>query len=419
MELRRVVITGMGVLSPVGNDLLTVWKNLEEGNCNAAEITHFDASKFKTRFACEVENFDALSFLDAKQIRHLDLFTQYALFVAQEAIADSRLQLDAEDLTRIGVVWGSGMGGVRTFEDEMRYYFSSDGTPRFTPFLIPKVITNIAAGYISIRYGLRGLNLTTTAACATSALSISEAFNYIRLGKANVLVTGGSEAPVTLCGVGGFNAMHALSTRNDSPKTASLPFSKSRDGFVLGEGAACLILEDLEHAKARNAKIYAEIVGIGLSADAYHITAPDPEGKGAVLVMNRALEEAQIRPEQVDYINTHGTSTPLGDIAEVRAIEQVFGEHTYNNLSLSSTKSVTGHMMGAAGAFEALASVLAIEHQTIPPTINHQDDDADENFDPRIDFTFNHARRKSVNYVMSNSFGFGGHNVAIIFKKSE
>ena len=395
MELRRVVITGLGVLSPAGNDLHTVWKNLEEGNSSAHDITRFDASKFKTRFACEVENFDASSFLDAKQIRHHDLFSQFALFAADKAIADSRLELDKEDLTRIGVVWGSGMGGIKTFEDEMRYFFSSDGTPRFSPFLIPKVITNIAAGYISIRYGLRGPSLTTTAACASSALSISEAYNYIRLGKACVLLAGGSEAPVTPGGVGGFNAMHALSTRNDSPGTASRPFSKSREGFVLGEGAACLVLEDLEHAEKRGAHIYAEIVGIGLSADAYHITAPDPEGHGAMLVMNRAIEEADIRPEQVDYINTHGTSTPLGDIAEVRAIEKVFGEHTYNGLSLSSTKAVTGHMLGAAGAFEALASALAIEHQTVPPTINHLNDDVDEAFDPRIDFTYNRAKKRT------------------------
>lgn len=299
----------------------------------------------------------------------------------------------------------------------MRDYFTSDGIPRFNPFLIPKVITNIAAGHISIAYGLRGVNLTTTSACATSAHSISEAFNYIRLGKANVIITGGSEAPITECGVGGFNAMHALSTRNDSPKTASRPFSKSRDGFVLGEGAACLVLEDLEHATARGAHIYAEVVGIGLSADAYHITAPDPQGKGAELVMSLALEEAGVKPEQVDYINTHGTSTPLGDIAEVRAIEHVFGEHTYKGLSLSSTKSVTGHMMGAAGAFEALATVLAIEHQTVPPTINHQPDDIDEAFDNRIDFTFNLARQRAINYALTNSFGFGGHNVSILLKK--
>ena len=417
MQLRRVVITGLGVLSPAGNDLQTVWSNLKEGNSTSDVITHFDASKFKTHFACEVKNFDASSFLEVKEIRHLDLFSQYAMYVAREAIADSSLNLQEEDLTRIGVIWGSGMGGIKSYEDDMRDYFTSDGIPRFNPFLIPKVITNIAAGHISIAYGRRGVNLTTTSACATSAHSISEAFNYIRLGKANVIITGGSEAPITQCGVGGFNAMHALSTRNDSPKTASRPFSKSRDGFVLGEGAACLVLEDLEHATARGAHIYAEVVGIGLSADAYHITAPDPQGKGAELVMSLALEEAGVKPEQVDYINTHGTSTPLGDIAEVRAIEHVFGEHTYNGLSLSSTKSVTGHMMGAAGAFEALATVLAIEHQTVPPTINHQPDDIDEAFDNRIDFTFNQARQRAINYALTNSFGFGGHNVSILLKK--
>jgi 3-oxoacyl-[acyl-carrier-protein] synthase II len=418
MELKRVVVTGMGVLSPAGNSLEEVWTNLTEGNCNAGQITYFDASKFKTQFACELRSFDASSFLDAKELRHLDRFSQYALFTARRAMADSGLDLEHEDITRMGVVWGSGMGGVRAFEDNMLDYYRNDCNPAFSPFLIPKTITNIAAGHIAIAFGLRGVNLTTTSACATSAHSISEAFNYIRLGKATAILAGGSEAPIEVTGVGGFNAMRALSTRNDSPATASRPFSKSRDGFVMGEGSACLVLEEYEHAVSRGAHIYAELVGVGLSSDAYHITAPEPEGKGAELVMRFALEDAQLQPSQIDYINAHGTSTQLGDIAEVKAICRLFGEHAYH-LNISSTKSVTGHLMGAAGAFEALVSVLALVKQQVPPTINHADDDVDENFDERINFTFNTPQSRQIRYAMSNSFGFGGHNVALIFKKSE
>ncbi|MBQ7210541.1 MAG: beta-ketoacyl-ACP synthase II [Paludibacteraceae bacterium] len=416
MELKRVVITGLGVISPIGNDIETVWKNAVEGNSGAGPITHFDASKFKTQFACEVKNFDALSFIDRKELRKLDTFSQFSVYAANQAINNSKLKIEEEDRNMIGVIWGSGMGGFRTFQDEMRDYFAL-GTPKFNPFLIPRVITNIAGAYISIIHGLHGVNFCTTSACASSAHAICEAYNYIRLGKANIILAGGAESAIEESGVGGFNAMHALSTRNDSPATASRPFSKSRDGFVLGEGAACLVLEDLEHALKRNAHIYAEIVGTGLSADAYHMVAPDPEGNGATLVMNNAISDANLKPSDIDYINTHGTSTPLGDIAEAKAIEDVFGQHAYK-LSISSTKSVTGHLLGAAGAFELLVSVLAMQHSMVPPTINHEAEDIDEAINPRLDFTFNTTKQRQINYALSNSFGFGGHNASIIVRNA-
>ncbi len=416
MRLNRVVITGLGAVTPLGNDVATTWQSLIEGKSGAGMITHFDASKFKTQFACEVKNFDASSFLDRKELRKLDLFSQYALYAAHEAVEDSELDFGEEDPTMMGVVWGSGMGGVRAFEEDMSEFALSDGTPRFNPFLIPKVITNIAAGHISIMYGLRGVNITTTSACASSAHAIAVAFDSIRMGRAQVVIAGGSEAPIVPVGVGGFNSMHALSTRNDSPATASRPFSLSRDGFVLGEGSACLVLEDLRHAKARGAKIYAELVGAGFSADAYHITAPDPAGHGAETVMRFALEDARLKPEKIDYINTHGTSTPIGDVAEARAICSLFGEKV-EQVSISSTKSMTGHMLGAAGAMEALVCVLSTVNDIVPPTINHEEGDIDEQFPEQLDFTFNQARHRVVNYALSNSFGFGGHNATLIFKK--
>ena len=417
MELKRVVITGLGVISPVGNDVATVWSNLVEGNSGAGPITHFDASKFKTQFACEVKNFDALSLMDRKELRKLDMFSQYALSAAGQALADSGLDLEKENRNRIGSIWGSGMGGIRTFREEMRDYYAL-GAPKFNPFLIPRTITNIAGAWVSITFGLHGISFTTTSACASSAHAISEACNYIRLGKASVIFAGGAESAIDDCGVGGFNAMHALSTRNDSPQTASRPFSKSRDGFVIGEGAACLVLEELEHARKRGAHIYGEIVGIGLSSDAYHIATPEPEGEWAKAVMADALEDAELAPEAIDYINTHGTSTPLGDIAEVKAIKAVFGEHAYQ-MSISSTKSVTGHLLGAAGAFELLASVLAMQNSMVPPTMNHEEDDVDDAIDYRLDFTFNTAKKRRINYALSNSFGFGGHNVSIIVKNAD
>ncbi len=414
MKLKRVVVTGLGALTPIGNNVAEYWENLEKGVSGAAPITHFDASKFKTRFACEVKNFDAVGFLGRKDARKMDLFTQYALYVADEAIRDSGVNLDTLDKTRAGVIWGSGIGGLNTFEEEVVSFAKGDGTPRFNPFFIPKMIVDLSAGHISIRYGLRGPNYATVSACASSTNSLIDAYNYIRLGQADMFVTGGSEAAVTQAGMGGFSALKALSERNDSPETASRPFDQDRDGFVLGEGAGTLILEELEHALNRGAKIYGEVVGGGMSADAYHITAPHPDGDGIRLVMMNALKDAGMEPQEVDYVNVHGTSTPLGDIGEINAIEAVFGEHAYK-LNISSTKSMTGHLLGAAGAIEAIASVFALEKQTIPPTINNFT--PDEKLDPKLNCTFNKAQQREVNVVVSNTFGFGGHNCSIIFRK--
>lgn len=414
MELKRVVITGLGALTPIGNTVDEYWKALISGVSGAAPITHFDATHFKTRFACEVKNFNPTDFLNRKEARKMDKFTQYAMVASQEAIDDSGLDFDKENRDRIGVIWGAGIGGLETFQNEVLNYANGDGTPRFNPFFIPKMIADIAPGQISIKHGLRGPNFATVSACASSANSLIDAFNYIRLGQADVFVSGGSEAAVTIAGMGGFNSMHALSTRNDDPKTASRPFDKDRDGFVLGEGAGALILEEYEHAKARGAKIYAELIGGGLSADAYHVTAPHPEGLGAISVMKNCLHDAGIAPEEVDAINMHGTSTPLGDIAESKAIKKVFGEHAYN-ININSTKSMTGHLLGAAGAIEAIASILAIKHGIIPPTINHFTDD--ENIDPKLNFTFNTPQKRDVKVAMSNTFGFGGHNACVLFKK--
>ena len=414
MELKRVGVTGMGALTPIGNTLAEYWEGLSNGKSGAAPITKFDASKFKTRFACEVKDFDPLAHLDRKEARKMDPFTQYALVTAEEAMVDSGLDLDSIDHDRAGVIWGSGIGGFLTFSQETENYFKGDGTPRFNPFFIPKMIIDIAAGQISIKYGLRGPNFATVSACASSSNAIIDSFNYIRLGKADIMVTGGSEAAVVDSGIGGFNAMHALSTRNDDPATASRPFDKDRDGFVLGEGAGALILEEYEHAKARGAKIYAEVAGGGMSADAHHLTAPHPEGLGAKNVMLTALEDAGMTPEEVDYVNVHGTSTPLGDIAETKAIQQVFGPHAYN-LNISSTKSMTGHLLGAAGAVEAIASVMAMQHGKVPPTINHFTDDPD--LDSELNLTFNKAQDREIRAALSNTFGFGGHNASVLFKK--
>ncbi len=416
MKQRRVVVTGLGVLSPLGNDVNTLWENMCAGVSGAAEITRFDASKFRTHFACEVKDFDISPLLDRKEARKLDRYAQYAIYVAEQAMQDAAFDMEKEDKERMGVIFGSGMGGIQTFEDEAGGYAVGDGTPRYNPFFIPKVLCDIAAGLISIHFGLQGINYATVSACASSTHAIGDAFNYIRWGKADVILTGGSEAPITQGGVGGFNALHAISTRNDSPATASRPFSASRDGFVLGEGAACLVLEEYEHAVARGAKIYAEVVGAGMTADAHHLTAPDPEGKGAVRVMKMAVEDAEIALEQVDYINTHGTSTPLGDIAELRAIQTLFGEHAYK-MNLSSTKSMTGHLLGATGALESIATVLALRDGIVPPTINHEEGDDDENIDYRLNLTFNHAQKRDLQYALSNTFGFGGHNASILFKK--
>lgn len=417
MELKRVVVTGLGALTPIGNTVPEFWDNLINGVSGAGPITHFDATQFKTQFACEVKGFEVTQFIDRKEARKMDLYTQYAIAVAKEAVTDSGLDIENENLDKIGVIFGAGIGGIHTFEEEVgNYAVNKDKGPRFNPFFIPKMISDIAAGQISIMYGFRGPNFATCSACATSTNAISDAFNYIRLGKANAIVTGGSEAAVGVAGIGGFNAMHALSTRNDEPKTASRPFSASRDGFVMGEGGGCIILEELEHAKARGAKIYAEIVGAGLSADAYHLTASHPEGLGAKLVMRNALEDAELNPEDIDYINVHGTSTPVGDISEVKAIQEVFGEHAYK-LNISSTKSMTGHLLGAAGAVEAIASILAIKNGIVPPTINHAEGDKDENIDYNLNFTFNKPQKREVNVALSNTFGFGGHNACVIFKK--
>ena len=417
MELKRVVVTGLGALTPVGNTAPETWANLVAGVSGAGPITHFDSSLFKTHFACEVKNFKATDFIDRKEARKMDLYTQYAIVAAKEAVTDSGLDVEKEDLTKIGVIFGVGIGGMHTFEEETgNYALHKDEGPKYNPFLIPQMIADICAGQISIMYGFHGPNYVTSSACASSTNALADAFNLIRLGKANVIVAGGAEAAIFPCGVGGFNAMHALSTRNDDPQTASRPFSASRDGFVMGEGAGCLILEELEHAKARGAKIYAEVAGAGMSADAYHLTASHPEGLGATLVMKNALEDAEMKPEDIDYINVHGTSTPVGDVSEVKAIKSLFGEHAYK-LNISSTKSMTGHLLGAAGAVEALASVLAVKNDIVPPTINHTEGDNDENIDYNLNFTFNKAQKRTVNAALSNTFGFGGHNACIIVKK--
>jgi 3-oxoacyl-[acyl-carrier-protein] synthase II len=416
MELKRVVVTGIGALTPLGNSVPEFWKNLVDGVSGADVITHFDASKFKTQFACEVKNFQIENYLDKKEARKLDPFVHYALASTDEAVKDANIDFDSIDRDRAGVIWGSGIGGLRTFIDEVTGFNGGDGTPRFNPFFIPKMIIDIAPGHISIKYGLRGPNFATVSACASSTNAIIDAFNYIRLGMADMIIAGGSEASVNEAAVGGFNAMHALSTRNDSPKTASRPFDLDREGFVLGEGAATLILEEYEHAKRRGAKIYAELAGGGLSADANHITAPHPEGLGAKNVMKNAMRDAGMIPEDLDYINVHGTSTPLGDISETKAIISCFGDHAFN-LNISSTKSMTGHLLGAAGALEAIASILAVKNDIIPPTINHFTDDPQ--FDSRLNLTFNKAQKRVVRAALSNTFGFGGHNASVIFKKAE
>ena len=416
MNFKRVVITGIGALTPIGNTFREYWDGLKNGKSGAAPITKFDATLFKTRFACELKGFDPTNFMDRKEARKLDPFCQYALVAADEAIIDSKLPLTTLNPDRVGVIWGSGIGGLTTFQEEVKSFARGDGTPRFNPFFIPKMIADLSAGHISIKYGFRGPNFTTVSACASSTNSIYDAFIYLRLGKADVMVTGGSEAAICEAGVGGFNAMKALSERNDSPETASRPYDKDRDGFVLGEGAGALILEEYEFAKARGAKIYGEILGGGMTADAYHITAPHPEGAGITKVMEHALEDSGIQASEVDYINTHGTSTPLGDLGEIKAIQKVFGEHACK-LNISSTKSMTGHLLGAAGAIEAIACLLAINEGIVPPTINHFTDD--EGLDPRLNLTFNHAQKRTVKVALSNTFGFGGHNASIIIKKLE
>lgn len=418
MELKRVVVTGIGALTPLGNTAEESWENLKAGKSGAGPITHFDASQFKTQFACEVKGFNSNDYIDRKEARKMDLYTQYALAAAKMAIEDSGMDLEAEDKNEIGVVLGVGIGGIKTFEEEAGNYAINGPQlgPKFNPFFIPKMIADIASGHISIQYGFHGPNYTTTSACASSSNALADAFNLIRLGKANAIVTGGAEAAIWASGVGGFNAMKALSTRNDEPEKASRPFSASRDGFVMGEGAGILILEELEHAKARGAKIYAEMVGAGMSADAYHITATHPEGLGAKLVMERALKDAGLKPEDVDYINVHGTSTHVGDISEAKAIKEVFGDAAYK-LNISSTKSMTGHLLGAAGAVEAMISILAVKNDIVPPTINHAEGDEDSEIDYNLNFTFNEAQKREVRVALSNTFGFGGHNASVIFKK--
>ena len=414
MQLKRVVVTGMGALTPIGNNLEAYWEGLRTGKSGSAPITYFDTEKFKTKFACELKGYDPSDFFDRKEARKLDRFAQYALVSSDEAIADSGIDLDVVDKFKVGVIWGAGIGGLETFQNEVINYANGDGTPRFNPFFIPKMIADIAPGNISIKHGFMGPNYTTVSACASSANAMIDALNYIRLGHCDVVVTGGSEAAVTMAGMGGFNAMHALSTRNESPETASRPFDATRDGFVLGEGGGALILEEYEHAKARGAKIYAEVLGGGLSSDAYHMTAPHPEGIGVVQVMKNYLENAGLKPEDVDAINTHGTSTPLGDVAELKAISKVFGDHA-KDININSTKSMTGHLLGAAGAIEAIASILAMEHNLVPPTINHSV--VDEQIDPSLNLTLNKAQEREVKVAMSNTFGFGGHNACVLFKK--
>jgi len=414
MELKRVVVTGLGALTPIGNTVAEYWESLVQGKSGAATIQQFDASLFKTQFACEIKNFNVEDFIDRKEARKLDQFSQYALVSAAEAMADSGLMESNPNVDRIGVIWGSGIGGLKTFQDEAKGFFEGDGTPKINPFFIPKMIADIAAGHISIKYGLRGPNYVTVSACASATNAIIDAYNYIRLGKADAFVTGGSEAAVNQMGVGGFNALKALSTRNDDPQTASRPFDLDREGFVLGEGAGAIILEEYEHAIKRGATIYAEVIGGGMSGDAYHMTAPHPEGLGARNTMIAAIEDANINPSEIDYVNVHGTSTPLGDVAEVKAIQHVFGEHAYN-LNISSTKSMTGHLLGAAGAIEAIACILAVKNDIVPPTINHFTDDPE--IDNKLNFTFNKAQERVVNIAISNTFGFGGHNTSVIVKK--
>ena len=418
MELKRVVVTGIGAVSPLGNSAAETWQKLLDGVSGAAPITHFDATQFKTQFACELKGFKAENYIDRKEARKMAPYCHYAMAAASMAIDDSAIDLEAIAKNRVGVVVGVGIGGMQTFEDEIVNYALHKDTlgPKFSPFFVPKMIADICAGQISIKYGFHGPNYITSSACASSTNALADAFNLIRLGKANVIVSGGAEAAIIPCGVGGFNAMHALSTRNDDPEHASRPFSASRDGFIMGEGAACLILEELEHAKARGAKIYAEMAGAGMSADAHHITASHPEGLGAKLVMENALEDAELKPEDIDYINVHGTSTPVGDISEVKAIQAVFGEHAYE-LNISSTKSMTGHLLGAAGALEAMVSVLSVQNDVVPPTINHEEGDDDPEIDYKLNFTFNKAQKRTVRAALSNTFGFGGHNACVIFKK--
>lgn len=419
MELKRVVVTGLGAITPLGNNVEETWKNMTAGVSGAVPITHFDASLFKTRFACEVKGFNAADFgIDRKEARKMDLYTQYAIASAKMAVEDAKIDLASVDKNRVGVVFGVGIGGIHTFEEEAGAYALTGAKlgPKYNPFFIPKMIADIASGHISIMYGFHGPNYTTTSACASSTNALADAFNLIRLGKANIILSGGAEAAIWPAGVGGFNAMKALSTRNDDYEHASRPFSASRDGFVMGEGAGCLVLEELEHAKARGARIYAEVAGAGMSADAYHITASHPEGLGAKLVMERALEDAGMKPEDIDYINVHGTSTHVGDISEAKAIKEVFGDYVYK-LNISSTKSMTGHLLGAAGAVEAIACVKTVENDIVPPTINHQEDDKDEEIDYNLNFTFNKAQKRTVRAALSNTFGFGGHNACIIVKK--
>lgn len=416
MQLKRVVVTGLGALTPIGNNLQEYWEGLINGKSGAAPITYYDTEKHKTKFACEVKNLNIEDFIDKKEVRRLDKFAQYAIVASDEAIKDAGITLENVDKYRVGVIWGAGIGGLQTFQDEVMNYAAGDGTPRFSPFFIPKMIADIAPGHISMRNGYMGPNYTTVSACASSANALVDAFNYIRLGMCDVVVSGGSEAAVTIAGMGGFNSMQALSTRNESPETASRPFDATRDGFVLGEGAGALVLEEYEHAKARGAKIYCEVGGGGLSSDAYHLTAPHPEGIGVIAVMKNCLRDAGLNPEDVDHINTHGTSTPLGDVAELKAISAVFGDHA-KNLNINSTKSMTGHLLGAAGAIEAIASILAIQHGIVPPTINHSV--VDENIDPSLNLTLNKAQKREVKVAMSNTFGFGGHNACMLFKKYE
>ena len=416
MELKRVVVTGLGALTPIGNTVSEYWNGLVSGKSGANNITYFDASNFKTQFACELKGFSAEDFMDRKLARKMDRFAQYAIVSSEEAIADSRLIEDDVDKDRVGVIWGAGIGGLETFQNEVLDFAAGNGTPRFNPFMIPKMIPDIAPGIISIRNGFRGPNFATVSACASSANALIDGLNYIRLGHADVIVSGGSEAGVSISGIGGFNALHALSTRNDSPETASRPFDKERDGFVLGEGGGCLILEEYEHAKKRGVKIYAELVGGGLSADAHHMTAPHPEGIGAIKVMQNCLRDANVELKKIDTVNMHGTSTPLGDVAESKALYDVFGEHLYS-MNINSTKSMTGHLLGAAGAVEAISSILSINNGVIPPTINHSTND--ESIDQKINFTFNKSQNREVTYAMSNTFGFGGHNACVLFKKFE
>ena len=414
MVLKRVVVTGLGALTPIGNNVGDFWKGLASGKSGGAPVTYFDTSKFKTKFACELKNFDISNFLDRKEQRRMDRFTQYAMVSTEEAINDSGLDLDSIDKLRVGVIWGAGIGGIETFQNETLNFAAGDGTPRFNPFFIPKMIGDIAPGYISIKYGFMGPNYTTVSACASSANALADSLNYIRLGHCDIIVSGGSEAGINITGMGGFSAMRALSTRNDSPLTASRPFDATRDGFVIGEGSGTLILEEYEHAKARGAKIYAELIGAGLSCDAYHITAPHPEGSGVKAVMRNCLNDAKIKANEIDVINTHGTSTPLGDVAELKAISNVFGEHA-PNININSTKSMTGHMLGASGAIEAISVILSIQNKLVPPTINHKN--IDENINQNLNLTLNTAQNREINIAMSNTFGFGGHNACVLFKK--